>query len=369
MQRDEQLLPQQWYQQALAAGFVADRAQQQAVEVLHNSAQLLAAGAGAQASVYLWGPVGRGKTWLMDNFYSGLQVPARRQHFHHFMSWLHQRLFQVSGRRDPLQLIAAELASEIRVLCFDEVFVSHIADAVLLGTLFEALFAADVCLVMTSNQAPEQLYADGFNRDRFLPAIAALQQHMQVVSIDGGQDHRLHPAQQEQRYFVRQPQRLRQLFCELGRGQLRAGPVSLGRRQLHCHGHADNVLWCDFAQLCEQPFSAADYMVLCDRFALLLLGQVPDLHDQNNVPAIARGTEDAAVLVQAGERRLPQISRKDDAVRRFIALIDECYDRKVLVYIEAQVPMDALYRHGALEFAFRRTLSRLNEMQRRDFGS
>ncbi len=369
MEQGQQQQPRQWYEQALADGYVNDAAQLQAVEVLQRSHKLLTQGAGAQASIYLWGPVGRGKTWLMDNFYARLQVPARRQHFHHFMRWLHQRLFQLSGQADPLPQIAQELASQIRVLCFDEVFVSDIADAILLGTMFERLFAADVCLLMTSNQAPGQLYADGFNRERFLPAIAALQQHMQVVAVDGGQDHRLHAAPTRQRYFVHQPGRLQQLLPELGRGQIRTGAIGLGRRRLECNAYMDNLLYCDFAQLCLQPFSAFDFIELCDRFEVLLLGNVPGLTDQRQLPAIARGTEDAVLQVRAGDRKLAQLSRMDDAARRFIALIDECYDRKVLVYLEAQLPLDELYPAGALEFAFRRTKSRLKEMQRLDFGS
>lgn len=368
VETNKQLLPEQWYRQALAGGFVTDTAQQRAVEELQRSALLLAQGAGAAASVYLWGPVGRGKTWLMDNYFQRLQVPAKRQHFHHFMRWLHQRLHQVAGQPQPLQLIASELAAQIRVLCFDEVFVTDIADAILLGSVFEQLFAADVCLLMTSNQPPHQLYADGFNRERFLPAIAALERNMRVVAVDGGQDHRLHQVEQEQRYLVNQPQRLQQLFTQLSRGQVRHDSLLLGRRQLDCHAYSDNALLCDFAELCMQPWSAFDFIELCDRFELIFIAAVPSLQEADQVPAIARGTEDAAQQVRAGERRLMQISRMDDAVRRFIALIDECYDRKVPVYLAAEVAMDELYPAGALEFAFRRTLSRLKEMQRRDFA-
>ena len=184
------------YQQAIAQqGFTADAAQQQAAECLqacfdalhHPDVDTPARG------VYLWGPVGRGKTWLMDRFYQSLRVPARRQHFHHFMRWVHIRLFQLTGTPEPLRALARELAAEVRVLCFDELFVNDIGDAIILGNLLQVMFEEGVLLVCTSNQPPQQLYADGFNRERFAPAIAAIEQHMQVVGVDGGQDHRLHP--------------------------------------------------------------------------------------------------------------------------------------------------------------------------------
>lgn len=363
--------PQAWYAQARAQGFVADIAQEQAVAVLSESYQALRNQQFARASVYLWGPVGRGKTWLMDNFYANLGVPARRQHFHHFMRWLHQRLNQLVGTPDPLREIARQLAGEIRVLCFDEVFVSDIADAVLLGTVFQTLFEQGLTLLMTSNQPPAELYSNGFNRERFLPAIAALESSMRVVAVDGGRDHRLHDGIRETRYWVRQAGQdsaLPALFGRLAGGvAAQPGKMLLNGRGLEYLGCGAKVLYCDFAALCCQAFSALDFIELCDRFEHVLLAGVPCLVDDKNVSKIARGTEDAVSLVKAGERQLPQLTRYDDAVRRFIALIDEAYDRKVLVYIEAEVPLDRLYSSGHLAFAFRRTLSRLQEMQLQRF--
>src|SRR5690606_2538223 len=159
-------------------GFVSDAAQWQAVARLDDCLRALHAGE-PTLGIYLWGPVGRGKTWLMDRFQQSLQLPSRRQHFHHFMRWVHRRLFKLTGTPDPLQALADELSAEVRVLCFDELFVSDIGDATLLGGLFQKLFARGLVLVATSNQPPSQLYADGFNRERFLPAIAALERHMQ----------------------------------------------------------------------------------------------------------------------------------------------------------------------------------------------
>ncbi|VEE16742.1 cell division protein ZapE [Ectopseudomonas mendocina] len=357
------------YEQALAGGFVADAAQRRAVEALQQCHEAVHRGE-CPPGVYLWGPVGRGKTWLMDSFYNSLRVPARRQHFHHFMQWVHRRQFQLTGNADPLRLLAEELGREVRVLCFDELFVSDIGDAMLLGRLLSLVVEQGVVLVATSNQPPDQLYADGYNRERFLPAIAALQAHMQVVTVDGDQDHRLHPGAEVQRYWLRQPQALAEQFARLSEGQaISSEPVELAHRRVSALGHSPTALWCRFCDLCEQPLAAADFIELCERFPAILLGEVPRLGGEQREGRIARGTEDGAERVDAGDRQLPALSRNDDAVRRFIALVDECYDRRVPMYIEAEVALDELYTQGYLGFAFRRTLSRLREMQLERFGA
>lgn len=358
------------YQYAIAQqGFVADDAQRRAVDALQTCHEALHKGRTPITGVYLWGPVGRGKTWLMDQFYQSLRVPARRQHFHHFMKWVHQRLFQLTGTHDPLQALARELSAEVRVLCFDELFVSDIGDAIILGRLFQVMFKEGVVMVCTSNQPPDQLYADGFNRDRLLPGIAAIEQHMQVVAVDGAEDHRLHPGVGIQRYWVNQPDALADVFRQLAPGQaVHSGPVVVGHRCIVAVQSCDTVLWCRYADLCEQPLAAMDFMLLCDRFKAILLGEVPDLSAQQRPGRIARGTEDGAQRVAAGDRELPQLSVRDNGVRRFIALVDECYDRRVPLYVEAQVPLECLYTEGYLEFPFRRTLSRLREMQLQRYG-
>ena len=362
--------PRAAYQHAIAQqGFVADEAQRRAVEALQACHEALHQGGSPITGIYLWGAVGRGKTWLMDQFYQSLRVPARRQHFHHFMGWVHQRSFQLTGTQDPLQALARELAQEVRVLCFDELFVNDIGDAIILGRLFQVMFEEGMVMVCTSNQPPDQLYAGGFNRERFLPAIAAIQQHMQVVAVDGAEDHRLHPGLGVQRYWVKQPDALAEVFKQLTAGQaVRSGPVGVGYRSIVTVQSSDSVLWCRYADLCEQPLAAMDFMQLCDRFNAILLGEVPNLSAQKRPGRIARGTEDGAQRVEAGDRELPELSVHDDSVRRFIALVDECYDRKVPLFIEAEVPLECLYTEGYLEFAFRRTLSRLQEMQLQRFG-
>jgi len=352
--------PWQRYQEALAQGFEHDEAQAaaaKALDVCYHALQQQQTPKG----VYLWGPVGRGKTWLMDSFYSALTVPARRQHFHHFMAWLHQRLFQLTGQENPLHSVAQELADDAKVLCFDELFVADIGDALLLGPLFGALFERGVVLVATSNQAPEQLYEGGFNRHRFLPAIDALLAHVHVVHLDGKKDHRLQGSKPLERYWLYGEQNFGELFKELSGLAPKTTEVLLNGRSINVEGEANGVLWCTYSQLCEGYRSAQDYMALCANYQHVLLSQVPNLSAPTKAQYIARGTEDAAQRVAAGDRHLVALSPKDNSVRRFIALVDECYEQQTPLYIEAEVPLDELYQEGALLFPFRRTKSRIGE--------
>lgn len=364
------LLAQRYQQAQQSLDFVCDRAQQAAITQLDFALSKLNAQLPV-AGIYLYGPVGRGKTWLMDQFYQLAKVPKQRQHFHHFMRDVHRRLFQLSGQAEPLQQIAVDLAGEIKLLCFDEFFVSDIADAVILGNLFQALFAQGLVIICTSNQAPEQLYHDGFNRERFLPAIAAIQQAMQVIALDGGQDHRLHQAAAIQRYFLSNEfSEFEQRFQQLAAGQaVQGGELVVGHRRLQCRGFTSEVACFSFAELCEQPLSSLEFIALCQRFKALFVGQVPTLTAKQRPSKIARGTEDAAQRVVAGDRQLPALSPHDDSVRRFIALVDECYDQQVPLYLCAEVPLTELYTAGYLTFPFRRTLSRLQAMQTQRFAA
>lgn len=368
--------PHSQYQQAISHnGFVSDAAQLRAVELLqrcYEALHQLGAIEESPRGIYLWGPVGRGKTWLMDIFHRTLRIPARRQHFHHFMRWVHIRLFELNGTADPLRALAQELGEDVRVLCFDELFVGDIGDAIILGRLFQAMFEQGMVIVATSNQPPDQLYVDGFNRERFLPAIDAIEQYMQIVNLGGGEDHRLRPGAALQRFWISGSESacaLRSVFDELADDTVDTEPVLIGRQPLQVVRCSQSVIWCRFSDLCEQPFSALDFIDLCDRFSAILISEVPQLGSKQREGRIARGTEDAAMRVTAGDREPPKLAVRDDAVRRFIALVDECYDRRVPLYLEAQVPLEELYTEGYLSFAFRRTLSRLREMQLRRFGA
>ncbi|MNF83577.1 Cell division protein ZapE [compost metagenome] len=194
---------------------------------------------------------------------------------------------------------------------------------------------------------------------------------MQVVAVDGGQDHRLHPGALHQRYWAAEPGRpsaLAEVFERLAAGQgASSEPVELGHRPVPVVRRCATAAWFRYADLCEQPLAALDFIALCDRFPAILLGDVPCLGAPRREGRIARGTEDGAQRVAAGDRELPQLSVHDDSVRRFIALVDECYDRRVPLYVEAAVALEQLYTEGYLEFPFRRTLSRLREMQLQRF--
>ena len=362
------------YQNAVQhLGFTSDAAQMQAAQMLEDCYQALESGRETRG-VYLWGPVGRGKTWLMDRFYDSLSVPSKRLHFHHFMGWVHKRLFQITGTAEPLRALARELAQNVRVLCFDEFFVTDIGDAILLGGLMREMFEQGVVVVCTSNLPPAELYADGFNRERFTPAIAAIEKHMWVARLDGAQDHRLHPGTACQRYWLSSDtsaeKPLDQVFAQLcGDRPQSCDPILLGHLQVPCVKHCNKAAWFTFRALCSSSLSALDFISLCDRFPALLLSEVPNLSSPQRAGIIARGTEDGAERVEAGDRELPSLSVHDDSVRRFIALVDECYDRRIPLYIEAAVPLEDLYTQGYLSFAFERARSRLQEMQLERFGA
>lgn len=291
--------------------------------------------------LYLWGAVGRGKTWLMDLFYDSVpQLPRRRVHFHHFMRDVHESLRHVRSQRDPLRTVARELAAEAQLLCLDELFVNDIADAMILGTLFEALLRFGTALIITSNQPPSELYRDGLQRARFLPAIALLEQRLELQCLDGSTDYRLRQLQRRPIYLASQDPRagaqLQALFEQLAdaHGDTTAQLLIQGRvlRALRRRGAA---VWFSFASLCEGARSQNDYMELAQEFHTLLLEDVP-LFSQ------------------------PQ---QDNAARRFIALIDELYDQGVKLVLSAAAPPAQLYRSERLQSDFQRTASRLIEMQ------
>lgn len=347
------MTPNERYAADLARqGFAADAAQAAAVAALQALYEELIAKPPKRGlttgrlryppvkGLYFWGGVGRGKTYLMDVFYEALPFTRkRRTHFHRFMLDVHERRHRYPHLRDPLSKVAEEIADETRVLCFDEFFVSDIADAMILGRLMEALFARGVTLVTTSNIVPDQLYQDGLQRANFLPAIAVLKANVQVMNVDGGTDYRLRHLTDAELYLapcdMACEARLLEYFRRFaGCEGTAAVTMTLHGRELIAHRHAEGVVWFEFGELCEGPRGAADYIELARTHHTLMLSHVPVLtvNDENEA-------------------------------RRFITLIDELYDRNVKLVIAADLPVEALYRGDRLIFEFERTKSRLIEMR------
>jgi len=353
--------------------FEADPAQQQALSALADvtvriskTARLFHKSPPARG-LWLWGPVGRGKTLLMDLFFESLsESKKQRLHFHHFMRRLHQDLNRLSGHPDPLSLVAKQLTHCTHVLCFDEFFVSDIADAMLLGRLFEQLFARGMFLVATSNQHPDQLYPDGLQRQRFLHTIELLKQHCHIHAIDGTTDHRLRQLQQARLFLdasnADTERLLQQHFAQFSTTEGQQQTLQILGRPIPCRLWSQNSVWFSFSALCEGPRSHLDYIDIAERFSCLILSDIPSLDSTNETFWVVQGTEDR--LASATNQR-QFLGRNDDIARRFISLIDELYDRSVVLIASADVSIDNLYPSGPLEFAFARTRSRLREMQSR----
>lgn len=290
--------------------------------------------------LYLWGGVGRGKTFLVDLFYEHLPGSAKRRvHFHRFMGEVHARLKALGETRDPLVQVAADIAAEVRVLCLDEFFVSDIGDAMILGRLLEQLFEQDVVLVTTSNTVPDQLYRDGLQRARFLPAIALLNRHCVVHFMESSTDYRLRTLTQAPVYHhplsgateAAMQRFYEQLTCDT----LREGaPLEINGRLIPAIDYCEGVAWLEYRALCEGPRSVADYIEIARDFHTVLVARVPQF--------------DASM---------------ENEAKRFIHLVDEFYDRNVNLILSAAVPLDALYRGDKLRAEFERTESRLIEMQ------
>jgi cell division protein ZapE len=295
------------------------------------------------AGLYLWGGVGRGKTWLMDLFFESLPGKHKlRIHFHRFMARVHQALRNKSSTRDPLVEIAREWAAQYRVLCFDELFVADIADAMLLGGLLQALIAEGVTLVATSNVAPDDLYRDGLQRAKFMPAIDALKHHCRVLHVDGDVDFRLRLLQRSETFLqpldAHAEAALNEAFAAMAAGCSLPPGLEVNGRILNARKRGDGIIWFGFRELCEGPTGSADYIEIARAFNTVLLSGVP-LLDENSA----------------------------DAARRFINLVDEFYDRNVKLLVSAAAGIDGLYTGKRLSFEFQRTASRLTEMQSQEY--
>lgn len=380
-----------------------DVAQQQAVELLHqlyvlhhsknvNENNLNNSRAIGIKGIYLWGKVGRGKTFLMDLFVNSLPSKVcKRQHFHHFMQSVHHQLQQLSGKPEPLKLIAQNFAQQYRVLCFDEFFVSDIGDAMLLGNLLKFMFELNIVVVSTSNCAPNELYRNGLQRERFLPAIAAIERHSHILHLNGKSDHRRRELTYAQNYFELLQSEEQQIALHqtlLTRFNLtlfsdtklnidkhnlmnvESNTISILGREIKYIGKSievnNKVICFEFSDLCQGARSHFDYVELAKIFNTILLFNVPPMSGQTYERIKARGTEDngSNINVSAGStgEREVILAPMDDAARRFIALVDECYDCHLNLFITAYVAKEQLYNSGSLMFEFERTKSRLIEM-------
>ena len=363
--------PAQCYNRAIEEGRVDyDISQQQAVSELDRlfaEITALPAKANAHRGVYLWGEVGRGKTFLMDLFSQSLpEGLAWRIHFHRFMAWVHQRLHHYAGRKNPLILVAKDIAKKHRLLCFDELFVKDIGDAMLLGTLFDNLFKLNVTLVATSNIEAQQLYRDGLQRNRFLPAIKAIIKHTVSLHLNGDKDHRQRSLQHAPIYFEELPLSLLQKLKLPQPVNSQHNIVILGRT-IATKGSSGRSLHCSFEQLCEGTRSHLDYIQLAQRYTDVVLTEIPPLSGRSYERIKARGTEEATLTASSTGAREVKLGKKDDAVRRFISLVDEFYERKVNLYLVSETPLESLYTEGSLTFEFKRTQSRLTEMASHEY--
>ncbi|BCB26157.1 cell division protein ZapE [Sulfurimicrobium lacus] len=290
--------------------------------------------------LYLWGAVGRGKSFLMDAFFSCVPLKhKRRMHFHHFMQEVHDRLAAMKGQSDPLTRLAREFSRQVRLLCLDEFHINDITDAMLMRGLLQGLLDRGVALVVTSNAEPDSLYRNGLQRGQFLPTIALIKQRMEVVRLDGGADYRLGALEQAGIYHTpldeRADQALEAIFLEQAGSEGEKGSrLEVAGRMIKSRRQGGGVAWFEFAELCGGPRSKADYIELAGCFHTLLLSGVPQFDSQS--------------LAQA---------------RRFLWLVDEFYDRRVKLVLSAAVPLGRLGPSSLFDGEFERALSRLAEMQ------
>jgi cell division protein ZapE len=340
------------YEQSLAKrGFVSDPSQWRAVERLqqlyeewtaykarrNTALKRLLVKPPLPKGVYLWGPVGRGKSFLMDSFY--LCVPLvrkRRVHFHHFMREIHRELDQLKGTEDPIAEAAARTARRHRLICFDEFHVSDIADAMILGRFLERAMEAGVQFVMTSNYHPDELYPNGLQRERFLPAMELLKNRLDVVAVDNGTDYRRLKMERLKFYHVGPGAEgeLTRIFNELKDVEEEKQSLDVEGRQIPYRKRAGGLVWFDFKALCEGPRSYADYVDLARRFHTVILSGVPRMS-----------------------------ARNADSARRFTWLVDVFYDDRVKLAISAEAQPEDLFTEGEHSAEFQRTVSRLHEMQ------
>jgi cell division protein ZapE len=340
------LTPFERYQLALSSGqYLPDETQANIVkhlQVLHHELEknISRPWFGKKPKLkglYLWGSVGIGKTWLMDLFFESLTSRKKwRVHFHDFMREVHEQLQQHQGKQDPLEKIAKAYARKTSILCFDEFFVSDIADAMILSKLFETLFKEHIVIIATSNVSPDDLYKNGLQRGRFLPAINSIKKHMDVLHLATTKDYRLRELEEAGVFFYPpDPVKLKQLFLQLAHNKIHdQKDIYLYDRPIQTIAYADNIIWLDFKKLCHTPRSQMDYLSIAKRWSIVIIDH------------------------------LSMITEKEtNTARYFINLIDILYDMKTTLILSSSVTLDELYPKGELVFEFQRTKSRLTEMQ------
>jgi len=350
---------QAWENSLQREGHVRDAAQEDVVTLLEDVAlQLVAADKQSKGllsrlrqkqpetvrGLYIWGGVGRGKTFLMDLFFETLEIAAKKRiHFHRMMREVHARLAMLGDIENPLDQVAADIAAETRVLCFDEFFVSDIGDAMILAKLMGGLFEQGVTLIATSNSPPSELYRDGLQRSRFLPTIDLLNAHTQVVNIGGETDYRLRLLQQAGTYLTPDDElaqnTLTRLFNESASSQIADDRMlEINGREIRTRRSAKGIVWFDFEDICDGPRSQDDYIEIARWYPQVIISGVPRFDES-----------------------------LDNQARRFIALVDEFYDRRVKLILSAASSANSLYEGPKLVFEFDRTSSRLIEMQSTEY--
>jgi cell division protein ZapE len=340
-----------------ARGYTSDPAQLRAVDALERCATEWAAFKEKRSNplkklinrpdiprgVYMHGGVGRGKSFLMDCFYTAVPLKRKtRLHFHEFMREVHRELRELQGTVNPLDELGRQIAKRYRLICFDEFHVADITDAMILHRLLAALFDNGVGFVTTSNFHPDDLYPNGLHRDRILPAIALLKQNLEVISVDNGTDYRRRALEQVRLYHTplgaTADAEMKETFERLAESHDESPILHIEARQIHARRKAGGVVWFDFKTLCGGPRSQNDYLEIAAQFHTVLLSDVP------HMPV-----------------------RMASEARRFTWLVDVLYDRRVKLIMSAEVAPEALYTEGPLAHEFPRTVSRLNEMQSAEF--
>jgi cell division protein ZapE len=341
------LTPYERYQHALATGdYLPDQNQASVVDHLQklylyieDTSWFKKKSSETKKGLYIWGSVGVGKTWLMDLFFESLTAKQKtRMHFHDFMREIHDQLQRLQGNVDPLKKIAKQFAKNTKVLCFDEFYVSDIGDAMILANLFTAFFKENIIIVATSNVIPDNLYKDGLQRARFLPAISLIKKHMVTLHLPTTKDYRLRELEEAGIFFsplsTETEHKIQKLFSQLAHGETKHNKdIYLYDRPINTINF-DNILWVDFKKLCSTPRSQLDYLSITKRWSTIIIDNLR-----------------------------PITEKETSTARYFINLIDILYDSRITLILRSDCPISDIYKSGVLSFEFKRTLSRLTEMQ------